>query len=231
MTSFYFRGPQFYMDQPTTIGIADAQLLIRAGLRSLLQEMNNISILFEADDESELLTFLAENQPDILVVDYNHPARFSVDSIIEVVKEYPNLGVVVISDDNDKGRIYTVLENGVGCYITKTCDEQEVKDALRAAARREKFFCGKVLDYLLEKSFAKPTESCAPTPLSAREIEIVQLIAKGLIAKEIANLLHLSPHTVYTHRKNIMKKLELSSASELMVYAINHGLVSVENDA
>lgn len=219
------------MDQPTTIGIADSQLLIRVGLRSLLQEMSNVSILFEAEDESELLDDLAEELPDILVIDYNHPARFSVDSIVEVLKTYPDLGLVVISDDSDKGRIYTVLENGVNCYITKTCDEQEVKDALRAAARREKFFCGKVLDYLLEKSFAKPTESCAPTPLSAREIEIVQLIAKGLIAKEIASMLHLSPHTVYTHRKNIMKKLQLSSVSELMVYAINHGLVSIDDEA
>jgi len=80
----------------------------------------------------------------------------------------------------------------------------------------------------LEKTFSKPSEveNIAPLPLSAREIEIVQQTAKGLIAKEIADVLNLSTHTVYTHKKNIMKKLGFTTSSELVLYAVNKGLIS-----
>ena len=81
------------------------------------------------------------------------------------------------------------------------------------------------MDYVFERSFSPAVEDCAPTPLTVREIEIVQLAAKGLIAKEIASQLDLSTHTVYTHRKNIMRKLKINTASELILYAVNNGLV------
>lgn len=213
------------MDQPTTIAIADAQLLIRTGLRHLLQGMNNISVLFEAADEEELFDELSRQLPDILILDYNHPDQFTLQSALKVRKLFPQLPLLIISDDNQKDQIFQLLENGVNCFITKTCDQQEIKDAIRSATGTQKFFCGKVVDYLLEKSFARPVDDCNPTPLSPREIEVVQLIAKGLIAKEIAHELHLSTHTIYTHRKNIMKKLQLNSSSELMLYAVSNGLV------
>lgn len=217
------------MDQATTIAIADAQLLIRTGLRHLLQEMNNITVLFEATDEEELLDELDQQLPDILILDYNHPDQFTLQSALKVRKLYPKLPLLIISDDDQKNQIFQLLESGVNCFITKTCDQQEIKDAIRSSRGTQKFFCTKVVDYLLEKSFANPVENCTPTPLSPREIEVVQLIARGLIAKEIARELHLSTHTVYTHRKNIMKKLQLNTSSELMLYAVSNGLVETSN--
>ena len=109
-------------------------------------------------------------------------------------------------------------------FLSKQCDEKEILDAVLATAKGEKFYCTNVLNYLLEKSFPKETE-CKPLPLSAREVEIVQLISTGLIAKEIAGKLNLSTHTIYTHRKNIMKKLGIGSTSELVLYAVNEGIV------
>ena len=111
-------------------------------------------------------------------------------------------------------------------FLTKECDETEILDAVMATAKNERFFCSKILNYILEKSFNKSI-SCKPSPLSQREVEIVRLIAKGLIAKEIADRLNLSTHTVYTHRKNIMSKLKVKSASELVLYAVNNGIVDV----
>ncbi|HRD83208.1 MAG TPA: response regulator transcription factor, partial [Saprospiraceae bacterium] len=108
---------------------------------------------------------------------------------------------------------------------TKSCGEQEVSDAVRATVRGDKFFCSKILDVLLEKSLGRTTATCAPSPLSAREIEVVQLVVKGYIARQIADMLHLSPHTVYTHRKNIMKKLQLQSPAELTLYALQNGII------
>ena len=215
------------MGKDISIIIADNQYLVRQGLKCLLKKQSNIELLGEVTDEEELLDMLNGVKPDVVVMDYNQEGAFSTDTVGKVKTISPSTKILIISADDHKETIYQVLEYGVNIFITKTCDEEEIIDAVKAASKREKFFCTKVLDYLLEKSFPKNEDAvtCAPTPLSPREIEIVQLIAQGLIAKEIADRLCLSTHTIYTHRKNIMKKLQLNSASELMIYAVNHGII------
>ncbi len=216
------------MNKKITILIADAQFLIRAGLRHLLERFPEFEVVGEATQEPDLRQVLFEKRPDVLVMDHDQSASFNQASIETVRNLSPGTQILVISSDNDKSSIYQILEQGVSSFLTKTCGEEEILDAIRATARGEKFFCTRIIDYLLEKSFAKSPEEeedCRPTPLTPREMEIVRLIAKGLIAKEIANTLNLSTHTVYTHRKNIMRKLELNSSSELVLYAVNNGIV------
>ncbi len=208
----------------TTILLADVQYLVRAGLRCILSRYDDFHVVGDVAHESELEPALRQFRPDLLIIDYNAPGYFSRESVERSLHSRPGTRILVISDDSDKNSIFKVLENGVQSFLTKTCDEQEIADAVRASIKGDKFFCTKVLDVLLEKSLGKP-DSCAPTPLSPREIEIVQLVAKGYIAKEIAGKLHLSTHTVYTHRKNIMKKLQLQTPSELMLYALNNGIL------
>ena len=169
---------------------------------------------------------LLENEPaDVVIMDYNQPANFTTASVKKIKTNYPDVGILVISADNEKKNIYDVLENGVTSFLTKSCDKKEIIEGVQAAAKKQRYFCKKVMDYVFERSFSTTTEDCTPLPLTQREIEIVQLAAKGLIAKEIAHQLKLSPHTVYTHRKNIMRKLKINTASELILYAVNKGLV------
>lgn len=213
--------------QEISILLADSQYLIRQGLRHVLSRRPNFRVLGEAESEEDLMEALLLHRPNLLIFDYNQPRYFSADSVQKIKSIYPGLKILVISADSDRGNIYQVLENGINSFLTKTCGEDEIIDAVKATMKGEKFFCTKVLDYLLEKSFGKAPEyeDCSPTVLTPREIEIVHLTAKGLIAKEIANELCLSTHTVYTHRKNIMKKLKVNSASELVLYAVNNGLL------
>lgn len=209
-----------------TVVLADEQHLVRTGLKQLMNQAGGINVIGEAGDEEELLEFLQEHTPpQIVVMDYNQPDSFNHETIVQVKKRAPKTHILIISADNEKRSIYRVLENGVNSFLTKTCGEEEIIDAVYATAKGEKFFCTKIVDYLLEKSFSKEEENCEPTPLTTREIEIVRLIAKGLIAKEIASELNLSVHTVYTHRKKIMKKLAISSSSELILYAVNQGIL------
>ncbi len=212
------------MSQPITIILADAQYLTRLGLKHLLSQIGAYQIVGEAESEEELLNQLKKHRPQVVMLDHDQPGYFNQHTVTMVRRHAPETNVLVISDDNNKNSIYDVLENGVSSFLTKTCGEEEIVDAINATAKGEKFFCTKVLDYLLEKSFGK-TENCAPMPLTPREIEIVKLVAKGLIAKEIADTLNLSPHTVYTHRKKIMKKLNLNTSSELVLYAVNSGII------
>lgn len=208
----------------TAVMIADAHYLTRVGLRQILAEIPNCEVVGEAASESQLLGKLTHAQPEIVVLDYNQPGKFSTETVGKIRQASPNSRLLIISSDDDKKTIYQVLESGVNSYLSKNCGEKEIMDAVQATANNEKFYCTNVLNHLLEKSFPKENE-CAPTPLSHREIEIVRLVASGLIAKEIAGRLHLSTHTVYTHRKNIMKKLKLGTTSELVLFAVNEGLV------
>jgi DNA-binding NarL/FixJ family response regulator len=210
--------------QSTSILIADSQYLIRFGLRKLLSQIDGLKVIAEAVNDEDLAAELKATQPNVVILDYNQPTHFSTDTVIKIKQISPNTNVLIISDDNQKHGIYQVLEYGVNSYLTKTCGEEEIIDAVKATAKGEKFFCNNVLNYILEKSFPRE-DDCSPTPLSPREIEVVTLVASGLIAKEIASELNLSTHTIYTHRKNIMKKLNLSSASELVLYAVNNGMV------
>lgn len=219
-----------------TIVIADVQHLIRAGLRHLVSQDDRFRVVGEAGSEEELKRKLTELKPDVVILDYDQDESFSISTINRLKEQHPDVRIMIMSDDDEKERIYQVLRLGVNGFLTKGCGEEEVFDAIKATAKGEKLFCTRVLDYLLEKSFPenhqnqKPVEretvSCGPTPLSPREIEIVRLIARGLIAKEIASELSLSTHTIYTHRKNIMRKLNLSSASELILYAVDIGIVN-----
>ncbi|GIV32336.1 MAG: DNA-binding response regulator [Saprospiraceae bacterium] len=204
--------------------IADSESLVRIGLDYLLRSKTDCEVVGMATNEEQLRELLARHKPDILILDYNQPKHFSPDTVELVRKVSPRTRLLIISGDEDKRTIYRVLETGVNSYLSKHCDEKEILDAVHATAKGEKFYCTNVLNHLLEKSFPK-AEKCDPVPLTPREVEIVQLVAEGLIAKEIAHRLHLSTHTVYTHRKNIMKKLKLGSTSELVRWAIQEGIV------
>ena len=118
------------------------------------------------------------------------------------------------------------METGISGFVTKECSQQEIVAAIYATAKGEKFFCNKVLELILDKHLQKEEkDKCLPTDLSVREVEVVQLTASGLNARQVAEKLNLSHHTVYTHRKNVMKKLGLGSVSELTLYAVKTGLI------
>jgi len=207
-----------------SIILADAQYLIRVGLRHLMDRIDDFEIVGEAKNAVDLKILLQSQHPDVVIMDHLQINNFGTEAIQQVKALSPNTKVLIISSDNDKATIYNVIEYGVNSFLTKQCDEEEIINAVRATAKGEKFFCSKVLNFILEKSFAKE-DNCAPSLLSPRECEVVKLVALGKIAKEIAAELNLSTHTVYTHRKNIMKKLQLNSTSELVLYAINKGLI------
>jgi len=215
------------MNKPSVV-IADAQYLIRFALRQLLEDSSSCTVVDEVSDEEELLIAVDQHHPELVILDYDQENHFHQQTIQRVQERAADTKFVIISGDENKDNIYQVLERGVHSFLTKNCDETEIIDAVDATLKGEKFYCSQVIDYLLEKSFARKKPNCSPSPLTPREIEIVQLIAKGFVAKEISKHLNLSTHTVYTHRKNIMRKLDLSSSSELVLYAVQKGLVKGE---
>ena len=209
------------------IAIADSQYLTRKGLKQILSQRKEYRVLAELTNEKELADHLRHNKPDVIILDYNQPRHFDTGTISRIRQLSPGSEVLVISADEVRDRVFSVIQNGVNCFITKECDEYEILDAVEAAHAKSKFFCNKVLDFILEKSFGTETDNCDPTPLTPREKEIVVLTAKGLIAKEIAAKLDLSTHTVFTHKKRILKKLNLRSPVQLVLYALENGMIEI----
>ena len=213
---------------PIKVALADKQALTRVGLRSFIKEKKDLKLFDEINSMSDLREILQQEHPQVLMVDYNLPNYISIKDLQEVQRISPQTKVLVISSDNNNASIFDVLETGISGFVTKECSQQEIVAAIYATAKGEKFFCNKVLELILNKHLQKEEEkdNCLPTELSIREVEVVQLTASGLNARQVAEKLNLSHHTVYTHRKNVMKKLALGSVSELTLYAVKTGLIN-----
>lgn len=213
--------------------IADAHILTREGIKALLSRRKDLQILGEAIESKTLIQQLNNITPDIVIIDINIPGHFSLDDIDYIRKNYPEVGVLVISYNQNKENVLKALDLGINSYLLKECDEEEIINAVYATARKEKFFCGKVMDAILEKvkhncSAGNTCYDCQPVSLGEREVEIIRLIAEGCTTKDISEKLFLSFHTVSTHRKNIFKKLLIRNSSELILYALKKGIISAQ---
>lgn len=204
--------------------ISDSQFIVRHGLYDLLQA-NNHQIIGLSKTKNELNNQLTD-EVDVLVIDYNKLTGFEIDDIGQIKTEFPQLSILAISNYSSKQEVLKAIEMGVLSFLTTDCDQREILDAVDSTAKGDKFFCNKVLDFILEGQIAKPKLNCNPSVLSERELQVVQEMALGQKAKQIANKFDISIHTVYTHQKNIMKKLEVNSSTEVVLHAINSGLVS-----
>ncbi|HEX3024891.1 MAG TPA: response regulator transcription factor [Chitinophagaceae bacterium] len=209
--------------------IADTHTVTREGVKSLLAKRKDIHVAGEARESKELSDKIKKINPDIVIIDFYIPGYFSIDDIAFIRKNYPQVSVLVISTNKNKEDILKVLDFGINSYLLKECDEDEVINAVYASAKKEKFFCGRVMDSILEKVMhhcpaGSVCRDCQPVSLSEREVEIINLIAEGYTTKDIAKKLFLSFHTISTHRKNIFKKINIRNSSELILYALKKGI-------
>jgi two-component system, NarL family, nitrate/nitrite response regulator NarP len=206
--------------------LADSQPVFRGGIKSLLVEQNCSYEIGEAGNTEELIDLLLTVQPDLLILDFN-PTYFDAEQLTIALAKVPNCKVIIISSQDKKWGIFKSLEFNVYCYLTKECGQKDILKAISMALQGEKFFCTFILDVLLaDKRKTVTAEGCSKSCLSNREVEIVRQIALGKVNKEIASILNLSAHTVHTHRRNVMKKLNLHSAVELCSFAIETGIVT-----
>lgn len=206
-----------------TILHANANILMASGLNSIAQKGGGIKKIDNASNEEELFHALNAQEYDLVVIDPLSSDKFSIGTTLKLKQKYPNKKVLIISDIHSSQNVLQILEKGVQGYLTRQCDEAEITHAIFAIAKGEKFYCNKVIDIALNKQFNE--DNCEATVLSERENEVTALIASGLTNKEIGEKLHLSHHTIHTHRKNILKKLGISTVSELTVYAMSVGLI------
>ncbi|MCW3464212.1 response regulator transcription factor [Chitinophaga nivalis] len=208
----------------TRIMLADAQPVFREGIKRVLSDHENTFVIEEAGNIRELGPALATFHPDILILDYN-PVYFDSDELNHALAVIPDCRIIIISSQQKKMDILKSLEFNVYCYLTKECRTADIHHAIHAALHGEKYFCTFVVDILLDDRKNPAAAGITAAHLTGREIEIIRLIASGKGNKEMATLLNLSGHTIHTHRRNIMKKLQLHSVAALCNFAMEKGII------
>lgn len=206
----------------TSVLLADFQYLTRQGIASLIKAMPGFDLIKMIDSPERLVEVATQVKPDLIVIDISDKDRELLPKLREL-KETLNSSFLVISNSQTKGSIQQMLTMGIKGILTKNCSEEEIINGLRAVSQGNRFFCNNILDLVVESPDVH--DDCEPTNLSPREFEVLELITKSKTTAQIADELHLSIHTINSHRKNILKKLNLSSPAELIVYALETGMV------
>ena len=209
--------------------VADTGYLTRKGLNHLLSENADFQLVAEVECYDNLVEQLKLNKDSLLITD-SSCAEFNLDNIKHIIKKNPAIKILTIIPELHKTQLSKTLEAGIISCLLKDCDKEEITEAIYKTARGEKFICGKVLDAIMNEP--KECVTCANVAfcdginVTDRETEIIQLVAEGHSNKQIACKLFLSPHTVTTHRKNIMGKLKVANTAGLVLFAVRNNLLS-----
>jgi DNA-binding NarL/FixJ family response regulator len=209
------------MTQPPdkiTVLLADDHALVRRGFRRLLEDDPAIAVVGEASDGDEAVRLAAELEPDVVVMDCAMPGVNGLAATRRILADVPHTAVVMLSMHAEETFVRQALDAGARGYLLKNALDLDLAAAVKAAAGGET-----ILDPTLRGRATLKGERGGA--LTARELEVLQLICDGLSNKEIAARLDLSANTIAVHRANIMQTLGVHKTAELVVYAIHHGLV------
>ncbi len=213
----------------TRILLADDHVVMRSGLRMVLEKQPDFEVVGEADDGRQAIRLAEELKPDVAVIDIAMPNLNGIDAAKQITASDPKIAVVILSMNADEGYIMRALKYGAKAYLLKDSAEADLIRAVRAVREGKSFFSPAVSRMLLEDYVRQLQQRGVEDSyelLSVREREILQLIAEGKANKEVAALLNLSLHTVETHRTHILQKLNLHSVPELILYAVRKGIIS-----
>jgi len=209
-----------------SIIVADDHAIVREGLRRLLEAEPDLEVVGEAEDGREVLTEVERNRPDIVVLDITMPRMGGLETLDRLRTDHKDTKVVLLSVHNDPPFIQSAIGLRTDGYVLKNGRASEIVTAVREVMNGGSYFSPAVAREIVEQVRSPRTESPDPfTLLSAREREVLHLIAEGLSAKEVASELSISTKTVEAHRTSLMRKLGVRKATELVRYALRHGLI------
>ncbi len=212
--------------------LVDDHHLVRAGIRSLLEDTPGFEVVAEGADGSEALRLLEENKPDVLLMDIAMKNKSGIDVLPEIKKSFPEIPVILLSMHATEDYLKQAFGAGAQAYLLKDSAEIELEMALDAVLKGEKYVSPKLSDKLLSamqnKGGSSP-EALDSGVLTKRQKEILKMLALGQGTKEIAYDLKLSAKTVESHRAQIMERLQIRDIASLVRYAIKQGIVSLDD--
>jgi len=209
----------------TTVVIADDHTVVRQGLRLLIENEDGLQVVAEAGTVPDAERLARAHRPSVLVLDLNMPGGSSLEAIPRLREDAPDTAIVILTMQDDPAFARKALQTGARGFVLKEAADEELLEAIRLAAAGDTYLNPR----LGARMAATPeTPTGPPDDLSARELEVLRLIALGHTNSEIAEHLFLSTRTVETHRAHIQQKLRRTSRAELVRYALEHGLVDID---
>ena len=202
--------------------IADDHAVLRHGLRLILNEAPDLTVVGEAATGQETISLALELQPDVILMDVNMPDFSGVEATHRIRSVQPDIKVLILTISKKNKDLIEAIKAGAKGYLLKSSESSQVMDAIRRVAAGEAILPPDLVARVLDE-LTNPT----PTPqiLTGREQEILKLVAQGLGNKEIAVTLHISENTVKTHMRHILEKLSLNNRAEAAAYAVRAGLM------
>jgi len=214
-----------------SIILVDDHVIMRDGLRHLLDEESDIEVVGEADNGRKAVKLALEKKPDIVIMDIAMQDMNGIEATRQIKSNNPEIKVIALSMHSERQIVVGVFRAGASGYLLKESSSLELVDAIRTIHIGRKYLSQKISDIVLQEisDVKKDTKEIGVDVLTNRECEILQLISEGNSTKKVADVLFISPKTVESHRANIMEKLNIHNIPELTKYAIRAGLTSLEN--
>ena len=209
--------------------LADDHVVMRKGLRALLENQPDLEVAGECENGREAVALAASLKPDVAVMDVGMPQLNGIEATKAIVEQRSATAVVILSMHADEAYVMRALKAGAKGYLLKDSAAEDLIAALHAVTQNKSYFSPKVSKILAEdyvRVLKQKGEVDSYDLLTSREKEILQLLAEGKANKEVASALNISPYTVETHRGHILEKLNLHNPAELILYAVRKGIIS-----
>jgi DNA-binding NarL/FixJ family response regulator len=209
---------------PVRILIADDHEIVREGLRAMIQRQPGWEVCGDASSGREVVAQAPALNPDIIVMDIGMPELNGLDATRQIKRALPNTEVLIFTANETEEIVRNVFKAGAKAYLLKSDANQHLVPAIEALCKHRTYFSSKVSE-LVFAGYLKGEARTDDQSLTAREREMVQLVAEGNTSKDIAQVLGISVKTVETHRAAVMRKLKLNSVADLVRYAIRNGII------
>jgi DNA-binding NarL/FixJ family response regulator len=210
--------------------LADDHKIIRDGLKTLIEKEAGMEVIAEAENGRKTVRLAQKLHPNVVIMDVTMPDMNGIDATRKIMEETPGVRVIGLSMHSDRRYVLGMLEAGASGYLLKDCAFEELATAIRNVAEGNTYLSPRIAEVVVQGYLDKTPGSShgSGAVLTPREREVLQLLAEGMAAKEIASHLNVSVKTVETHRRNMMEKLNMRGIAELTKYAVREGLVSIE---
>jgi DNA-binding NarL/FixJ family response regulator len=207
--------------------LADDHALVRAGIRALLEKLAGIEVVGEADNGREALELIRKSMPNLILLDISMRQLGGLEALPRILKDFPAVKVLILSGHANEEYVLRALRCGAAGYMLKDAAAEELELAIKAVVQGKTYLSPSVSRTVVESYLQRAAGENAPIePLTARQREVLQLIAEGKNTKEIASTLEVSVKTVEAHRLQLMARLNIHDVPGLVRYAIRSGLVS-----
>lgn len=215
-------------NQPIKVLIADDHQMFIDGIKALLKGIKDIEVMAEANNGKQIVEQLNRHNIDVVLTDVQMPEMTGIEATQIISEKFPKVKVIALTMFNESGYVSRMLRAGASGYILKNADKKELINAIQQVAKGENYYSPEITMRLIDKMKGKKEKGISTVQLdelSEREKEILKLIAQEFTNAEIAEKIFLSPLTVNTHRKNLIRKLGLKNTAGLVRYAVENGLL------